>query len=607
MTRRRQAVLFQLIPAALLMLLGAACSSTTKTARLEVAEPPVTAAEMTTLSEDEAWESSTRALVEDLLADSRQLADEGRTREALGRIDDALCEALEPPQGHAISPSYLDWVAQVIGEADAMEQDLLLLTAPLPEDELVDLPPMDISPDMEVAEIDEPTSLLPNSDFPLELNPTVDRWLDVIVREGDYRKQIERGLSRCGAYLPMIRGKLAAAGLPEDLAYLPLIESSFSNTAYSRARARGMWQFMSSTGRQYGLAVGSLVDERCDPELSTDAAIAFLGDLYGTFGDWNLALAAYNSGPGNVRRAIRRSGSTDFWKLQRYLPRETRNYVPAYMASVIVAKQPERFGFPTPVETTRKFDSITVSDALDMEFLATRLDLETETLRELNPAIRRDLTPAAGRTTLRLPEGYGSAAEEVLATTPKSEWAPRMMHTVRKGDTLSGISSTYGSSVSAIRQANGIRGNLIHPGQNLVVPRFGTPVRQSGPSKPSRQRVASGGNYEVQRNDTLWDIARSFGTSVDSLCSANGLTPRSTIRPGQRLEIPSGGSPSATTAPATTHQAATTYKVRRGDTLYDIARKFGISVSALRRANGLTSSRIYPGEVLRIPGAQARG
>ncbi len=607
MIPRRQAALFQLLTAALLVLLGAACSSTTKNAQRTTAEFPTMAAEATAPSEDEQWESDTRALVEDLLSDSRQLADEGRTAEALGRIDDALCEALNPPPEHTVSPSYLDWVAQVIGETDAMEQDLLLLSTPLPEDELVVLPPMDIAPDTEVAEIDEPTSLIPNSDFPLELNATVDRWLDVIVREGDYRNQIERGLSRGGNYLPMIRGKLAAAGMPQDLAYLPLIESSFSNTAYSRARARGMWQFMSSTGRQYGLAVGSLVDERCDPELSTDAAIAFLGDLYETFGDWNLALAAYNSGPGNVRRAIRRSGSTNFWKLQRYLPRETRNYVPAYMASVIVAKQPERFGFPAPVETTWTFDSVTVSDALDMEFLATKLDLETETLRELNPAIRRDLTPATGRTTLRLPEGYGTAAEDVLATTPKSEWAPRMMHTVRKGDTLSGIASTYGSSVSAIRQANGIRGNLIHPGQNLVVPRFGTPVRRSGSPKPSRQRVASGGAYEVQRNDTLWDIARSFGTSVDALCSANGLTPRSTIRPGQRLEIPSGGSPSATAAPAENRQANTTYEVRRGDTLYDIARKFGISVSALRRANGLTSSRIYPGEVLRIPGTQARG
>ncbi len=592
------------------MLLGAACSSTTtsKNADVHVPTPPTSVAETINPPGDEAWEANTRVIVEDLLADSRRLADEGLIGEAVIRLDDALCEALEPPPGLAISQSYLDWVARIISEADAMEQDLLLLTAPLPDDELVTLPPLDITPDMEVAEIEEPVPLLPDSDYPLELNPTVDRWLDVMNREGDYRNQIEKGLSRGGAYLPMIRGKFAAAGLPEDLAYLPLIESSFSNSAYSRARARGMWQFMSSTGRQYGLEVGSLVDERRDPELATDAAVAFLGDLHELFGDWNLALAAYNSGPGNVRKAIRRSGSTDFWKLRRYLPRETRNYVPAYMASVIVAKQPERFGFPAPVETLWEFDSLTVSDALDMEFLATKLDLETETLRELNPAIRRDLTPAAGRTTLRLPLGYGPTAEEVLATTPKSQWAPRMMHTVRKGDTLSGIAATYGSSVSAIRQANGLRGNLIHPGQNLVVPRFGSSASQPRVQTSSQQRVARGGTYEVQRNDTLWDIARSFDTSVDALCAANGLTPRSTIRPGQRLAVPFGGSATIASASASeTKSQNSTYKVRRGDTLYDIARKFGVSVSDLRRANGLRSSRIYPGDVLRIPGTQARG
>jgi len=340
------------------------------------------------------------------------------------------------------------------------------------------------------------------------------------------------------------------------------------------------------------------VDERRDPELATDAAIAYLTDLYGEFGDWNLALAAYNSGAGNVRRAIRRSGSRDFWTLKRYLPRETRNYVPAYMASVIVAKQPEKYGFTTPIESDWNFDEITVDDALDLEFLAGKIDLELATLRELNPAIRRDLTPAAGHTTIRLPMGYEAKAESILASTPKSEWAPRMMHSVRRGESLYSIAQRYGSSVSAIRQANGIRGNLIHPGQTLVVPRFGD-------NRPQRtQRVTSGGSYVVQRNDTLWDISRSFGTTVDELCAANGLSRGATIRPGQRLAIPAGG---AGTAPSKTTTGSTTYKVRRGDTLYDIARKFRVSVSALRRANGLTSSRIYPGDVLRIPGSRARG
>jgi membrane-bound lytic murein transglycosylase D len=383
---------------------------------------------------------------------------------------------------------------------------------------------------------------------------------------------------------------------------LPLIESAFSPTAYSRARALGLWQFISATGRHYGLAVGSLLDERRDPEQSTDAAIAYLSDLYLEFEDWHLALAAYNSGAGNVRRAIRRAGNRDFWDLQRYLPRETRNYVPAFIASVMVAKQPERFGFPPIVESDWIYDDLEVSDALDLQFLASKLNLEVADLRQLNPAIRRDLTPAGRETAIRLPAGYGSRAETVLASTPKTEWAPRMMHSVRTGETLSSIAKMHGSTVADIRQANGIRGSLIHPGDTLVVPRAGA-AWTPPPSQPARQ-LASGGTYVVRRNDTLWDISRSFGISVDALVAANGLSRRDPIKPGQRLTVPSGR-PTATASSAAAE--VTTYTVRRGDTLYDIARRFGISVSALRSANGLSSSRIHPGDVLQIPGPQARG
>jgi membrane-bound lytic murein transglycosylase D len=526
--------------------------------------------------------------------ESRWLAAQGATAEALDRVDEALCEALDPPSGYAVSSSYLDWVSGLIAEAQALEQDLDLL-AGAQDGELVDLPPLEIASDLDAADADIEESPLPLSDVPIDLNPTVLRFLEAMTDDTEYRRRIEVGLGRAGSYLPMIRSKLVNAGLPTDLAYLPLIESAFSPSAYSRARAVGMWQFISSTGRHYGLSVGSLVDERRDPELSTDAAIAYLTDLYGEFDDWSLALAAYNSGAGNVRRAIRRSGSRDFWKLKRYLPRETRNYVPAYMASVIVAKDPDAYGFEAPLESDWSFDRITVSDALDLEFLAGKIDLDVATLRELNPAIRRDLTPASGRTTIRLPVGYGLTAESVLEATPKSEWAPRMMHTVRRGESLYSIAMRYGSNVSAIRQANGIRGNLIHPGQTLVVPRFGDQRPQ-----PTR-RLAGGGTYVVQRHDTLWDISRSFGTSVDALCAANGLSRRSTIRPGQRLVIPDGGraaAPSSKTA---------TYTVRRGDTLSAIARRHGVSVSDLRRVNGLSGSRIYPGDQLRIPSSRARG
>lgn len=599
----RRTALIGRCPAILLVSVAIACSSTAPGPQSQsltgdlpastIAAPP-----------GGSWESAVRRDAERLLDESHAFAAEGRTDDALARLDEAICIALDSPAGRATSPDYLDWAAHLIAEADAYEEDLALIESGGDDGELVELPPIDAYPPLDVAEDERPASLMPDSDYPLELNSTVLRFLDVMTQPSEYRSRIGAGLARGGTYLPMIRAKFAAAGLPQDLAYLPLIESAFSTTAYSRARALGLWQFISATGRHYGLAVGSLVDERRDPELATDAAVAYLADLYLEFDDWHLALAAYNSGAGNVRRAIRRAGNRDFWDLQRYLPRETRNYVPAFIASVMVAKQPERFGFAPIVESDWNYDELRVRDALDLQFLASKLDLEVADLRELNPAIRRDLTPAGRETEVRLPVGYGDRAETVLASTPTAEWAPRMMHSVRSGETLSSIAKLHGSTVADIRQANGIRGSLIHPGDTLIVPRAGSGWTPP-PPQPTR-RTASGGTYVVQRNDTLWDIARSFGTSVDALVAANGLSRRSTIKPGQRLVIPHGAAAIIASA-SSSGSTATTYTVRRGDTLYDIARRFGVSVSALRSANGLASSRIHPGDVLQIPGPQARG
>lgn len=582
--------------------LAAGCASTTNSpdSNLQLASPAAATGTPTRI--DPSWEAATLGHAEGLLEESRSLASEGRTEEALARLDEAICVALDVPPGRAISTEYLEWVAQLITQADDCEDDLALIAATAADGELVDLPTIEGLPPTAVAQDGGPASLLPASDYPLELNPTVLKFLDVMTQSGEYHNRIERGLARAGAYLPMIREKLVAAGLPQDLAYLPLIESAFSTTAYSRAKAHGMWQFISGTGRTYGLAIGSLLDERRDPELATDAAIAYLRDLYAEFGDWHLALAGYNSGAGNVRRAIQRSGSRDFWTLQTHLPRETRNYVPAFIASVIVSKQPERFGMAPLAEQEWAYDNVRVGDPLDLQFLAKELDLELADLRELNPAIRRDLTPAGHDTAIRLPAGYGVRAEQLLASTPRSEWAPRTFHTVRRGDTLSAIARLHGSTVSDIRQANGLRNTVIHPGQNLLVPRAGSAIGM--PPEPAQRRAADGGSYVVRRNDTLWDIARSFGVSVDRLCAANGLSPRRPIRPGQRLTVP-GDQPAA--AASSSWAGGSTYTVRRGDTLYEIARRFGVSVAVLQRANGLRGSRINPGDVLQIPSRQARG
>jgi membrane-bound lytic murein transglycosylase D len=546
------------------------------------------------------WEESTRDQADDLMPEAQHLRSEGKANEAVEKADEALCVVLATPPGYRPRSVYLDYLAELIDEANELEAAIQPLDEIFEEpEELVVLPPIDLFVDDAYAyEIIE-DSPLPESDFPLVLNQTVEKFIEAMTTSGEFHQRISTGLQRSGAYLPMIRPKFARAGLPEDLSYLPLIESAFSLKAYSRARAHGMWQFISSTGRYYGLEIGSLVDERRDPVLSTEAAVAYLSDLYGSFDDWYLALAAYNSGAGNVRRAIRRSGSRDFWVLQRYLPRETRSYVPAFIASVIVAKRPEKYGFTPSQEEPWQYDSIEVPDALDLEFLASESGISLAVLRELNPAIRRDLTPARGTTTLRLPLGTSAAAEAVLDSTPRDKWAPRMIHTVRSGDSLYEIALRYGSSVSAISQANGLRGSLIRPGQTLVVPRFGSDTRYAG-----RQplRTTDDGSYVVQRNDTLWDIARGFSISVESLCDANGLERRDVIRPGQRLRIPDGAIRAVATSPrGPTGTNSSTHTVRSGDTLYDIAQSYGVTVTALRRANGLSTSRIYPGKVLRIP------
>jgi membrane-bound lytic murein transglycosylase D len=585
--------------AAIMVLTFTSCSS------VEKPEHETLTAPINPVSDFLEWEDTTRELADNLMAEAQRLQGQGNGREAVAMADEALCVVLETPTGYVPDSQYLDYLADLIEEANELDAALLpLADEPEVTEDFVILPPIDLFVDEEVAtglEIDSP---LPPSDFPIELNSTVERFLEAMVVPGEYHQRIETGLARAGTYLPMIRSRFARAGLPQDLSYLPLIESAFSVRAYSRARAHGMWQFISSTGRHYGLDIGSLIDERRDPERSTDAAIAYLSDLHDQFDDWYLALAAYNSGSGNVRRAIRRSGSRDFWTLRQYLPRETRNYVPAFIASVIVAKQPEKYGFIPPVEKPWSFDTIEVPDALDLEFLAGESGIPLDDLRDLNPAVRRDLTPARSSTLLRLPPGTSEAAASVLASTPRDQWAPRMIHTVRSGDSLYAIARRYGSSVSAIRQANALHGSLIRPGQNLIVPRFGT---QTSTATQSHPRTVDGGIYMVQRNDTLWDIARGFSVSVDSLCAANGLSRNDIIKPGQRLNIPTGASASYTpTRQAPVLDSGTIHVVRTGDTLYDIALHYKVSVNALKQINGLRSSRIYPGKELRIPSPSPR-
>lgn len=385
-------------------------------------------------------------------------------------------------------------------------------------------------------------------DLPVIVNPEVTSLIEYYT--GRYREKFTLALERAARYLPFIRQELRRGGLPEDLAYLPMVESAFNPNARSRARAQGLWQFMAGTGKLYDLRVNGLVDERNDPYLATVAAVRHLGDLYSMFQDWELALAAYNSGAGRVTRALRRGkGAADFWSLRRYLPRETRNYVPAMWAALVVAKSPESYGFPRFEDKPDCFGRVPVEGALDLEVLAERASMPVEQLADLNPALVHRLTPADGRYQLAVPCGQEEALATVIAGIPEAERIRHFMHVVRKGDTPSAIARRYGSSVEAILAANKLKGpRSLRVGQTLVVPRTPGAVVAAArrpaakvdpaPSRASARPPATegSGSYVVQSGDTLYDIARRHGTSVAELKRLNNLA-SSRIKPGDVLIV----------------------------------------------------------------------
>lgn len=387
-------------------------------------------------------------------------------------------------------------------------------------------------------------------DLPVVINPEVTSLINFYT--GTFRDRLVVSLDRGARYLPFIREELRAAGLPLDLAYLPLIESAFNPRARSRARAQGLWQFMAGTGRMYGLRANSLVDERNDPYLSTTAAVRHLKDLHDTFGDWELALAAYNSGAGRVNRALKRGkGTTDFWSLRRHLPRETRNYVPAMWAALVVAKNPEAYDLPRIEDRPECLGRVPVTGALDLDVLAERAGRPVEELADLNPALIHRLTPAEGSYRLAVPCGQEQEFAAVIAAIPPSERVRHFLHVVRKGDTPSSIAKKYGSSVNAVMLANGLKDpRALRIGRTLVVPR--TPAAVSA----------------AAHRATASSPARRTATAATKPAASPSAG-------GQRR-----------------------YVVRRGDTLYDIARRHGITVADLMRANGLSDSRIKPGDVL---------
>ncbi len=391
-------------------------------------------------------------------------------------------------------------------------------------------------------------------DIDIPLNQRVLSYVDLL--SGRMKGHMEDGLSRGVRYLPMIFEVFRAEGLPLDLAYVPLIESAFKPTAVSRARARGIWQFMSATATENGLKQDWYLDERAEPEKATRAAARYLKTLHGMFGDWHLALAAYNGGPGRVQRAMRRSGLSSFWDLSRsssFLPQETRNYVPLILAAAIIARNPEQYGLQVVPAGDSYVERIALPHPVDIRRVAEWIETPVQVLRELNPELRRWTTPV--RDTgfeLKVPDGTGYLVRDQLARANPESLATFRWHTVKKGESLVSIARTLKVNRQELAEANYLPLNArVREGERLIVPRE-PPLLLASASGPSAQvdavPAASAGPaaagpaererliYRVQRGDTLYSIARTFRTTVAAIRDWNRL--RGTlIRVGDRLTI----------------------------------------------------------------------
>jgi len=463
------------------------------------------------------------------------------------------------------------------------------------------------------------------------------------------RKKFELYLSRSGKYVGMMQKILARYGLPEDLVYVALIESGFSPKAYSVAKAAGPWQFISATGRRYGLRIDWWSDERRDAEKSTHAAASYLRDLYGMFESWPLATAAYNAGEGKIQRAVTRYKSDDFSELIRhgYLKQETKDYVPKMLAALTIAKDPDKYGFgDVAYEAPLDLRSVSVPGGTDLSAVARLVDVPVESIRDWNPELRRFCTPPnRERYDLRLSVDAALLAEERMEEIRTQAKVTFLQHNVRKGETLQGLADRYQTTVPVLKELNGLTRDSLGRIARLVIPVTGLMETEAVPgtevspdqltmahmrveegSRRARirepRRSEPGDAVTVRKGDTMARLAKRHGVRVKELARANGLKPTSKLKAGSSLVLPesvgaaesrtaqarvpkaSGGTKSTASAGTARdiRKRSTRYKVHKGDTLDQIARVYGVTVDRLADRNQLKKSQLLPqGLVLVIP------
>jgi len=447
-----------------------------------------------------------------------------------------------------------------------------------------------------------------SDDFPVVHNAKVQYFIDYYTGRG--RKVFSRWLARSSRYLPMMRAIFAEEGLPQDLAYLAMVESGFNTRAYSWAHAVGPWQFIQSTGKMFGLKQDWYRDERRDFEKSTRAAARYLKDLMRQFdGEMYLAVASYNAGPGKIRTAIRKYNTRDFWEMSRgrYLRAETKNYVPKLLAALTLAKDPEQYGF-TDIEFQEPlaYEKVTLPSVTDLEIVAKMSGTNYEEIKNLNPELRRWCSPPDETDyQLRIPAGSGESFMAQYAKLSPSDRANYMRYKVKKGDTLGALSRKYKVRVNDIIALNNIRNpRAISIGTNLVLPlkkgySSSRPIKELQDDYIRTRRQV----YTVRSGDSLWSISRKFGVSQHQLRVWNRLGWSNIIRPGQRLVVSSRAAKKSAprTVAATGPVKEITYKVRSGDTLWGIGRRYSVGTGQIREWNNLSENHVLrPGDRLTL-------
>lgn len=465
-----------------------------------------------------------------------------------------------------------------------------------------------------------------NSFISLPYNEIVKNY--IILYSEKMPTKMSHMLGLCQYYMPIFEETFNKYDLPEELKAMAVIESAMNPLAVSRAGAKGMWQFMYSTAKMYGLHIDSFVDERLDPVKSAEAAAQYLQDSYEIFGDWNLAIASYNCGAGNVNKAIRRSGGKRaFWDIWPYLPRETRGYVPAFVGALYAMTYHKEHGIkPEAVEMPVHVDTFRINKQLHLKQVAELTGAPLEELKNLNPQYRHEIIPGNSREyILRLPYTYTNAFieyEDSVYTHKYDEFfnpttikkiqdggdGERIVYRVKSGDYLGRIASRHRCSVAQIKRWNGLKSNNIRVGQRLVIYKGGGPSSSSSSASTSSSSAASGsqspaptGTYTVKSGDTLSGIATRHGVTVAQLKQWNNLTSNN-IKIGQKLKLNSSSSASSSQSTSSAAGEYTTYTVKSGDSFYGIAKNYpGVSAQDIMDFNGLNSSKIKPGMTIKIP------